>query len=121
MSLFDWYIPTPTLHCPVCDAELTDWQGRDGPTILYVWQQGVAEPVEWRVDEECRWPEDVWRQNRLPAEFDFATGDQQNHWINARGRTEAGVWTTSEISLVRRGGTWEQLWPTRTESRPASG
>ena len=54
MGMFDWYEPSGALSCPVCSAELSEWQGKDGPCALFVWQQGFAVPVDQNVVENAR-------------------------------------------------------------------
>ena len=41
MGMFDTYKPAKGHKCPVCDEELLEWQGKDGPCALFVWSEGV--------------------------------------------------------------------------------
>ncbi len=34
MGMFDYYEPAPAIHCPACNAELKEWQGKDGLCLL---------------------------------------------------------------------------------------
>ena len=69
MGLFDEYIPDPPLFCPLCQASLNGWQGKDGPCGLFVWRQGIASPIDQRVDSEIQLPPEVRAQRRLPNQF----------------------------------------------------
>jgi len=59
MGMLDWYRPVPDLACPVCGTPLREWQGKEGPCGLFVWQQGEIAPIDQVVDEECRWARGV--------------------------------------------------------------
>ena len=62
MSMFDWYIPEPAVVCPHCGTVLNEWQGKEGPCALFVWQQGRKHPIDQRIDAEVRWaPEELTR------------------------------------------------------------
>ena len=50
MGMFDWYKPVPLLNCPVCGKTLSEWQGKDADCLLFVWQQGLANPIEHKGD-----------------------------------------------------------------------
>jgi hypothetical protein len=43
--MFAWYKPEGEMKCPVCDVALLEWQGKDGPSALFVWRENVAFPV----------------------------------------------------------------------------
>lgn len=53
MGLFDHYFPDPPLTCPRCRGSLpSEWQGKDGPSLLYHWQQGKISPIDTDWSEE---------------------------------------------------------------------
>jgi hypothetical protein len=79
MALFDWYRPAGELRCPACGRILTAWQGKDGPCGLFVWQEGVASPIEQEVDDELRIDESDRIRFRLPHRFVIYTYDCPEH------------------------------------------
>ncbi len=67
MGMFDWYEPAQQA-CPVCDRPIAEWQGKDGPNLLFVWRQGTPHPVDQRVDD-VRLPPAETAPFRLPSTF----------------------------------------------------
>jgi hypothetical protein len=93
MGMFDWYVPTPTLHCPKCGAAVPVWQGKDGVCCLFEWIQGLAAPARQLVDYECAALEFDRNQVRLPERFGIhAECPGCAVWMQAEGSCEAGVW-----------------------------
>lgn len=45
MGMFDYYVPAPSLSCPVCGKEVKEWQGKDGPCVLESFTQGQPVPL----------------------------------------------------------------------------
>jgi hypothetical protein len=99
MGMFDWFQPEPQQKCPVCDKILSEWQGYDGPCLLFVWRQGAAAPVAHRGDGEDFQVSDSDLNNwRLPNEFVFYSYDCQCPYpVEAKGRTENEVWASTEL------------------------
>src|SRR5690349_4171149 len=93
MGWFDAYVPRPSLKCPACGAELTRWQGNDGPCLLLVWEQGRREPHPTSA-EVC-----VDGIGPLPSEFLICSRDCAcfPHGVEAVGRTSEGVWQSTEF------------------------
>jgi hypothetical protein len=101
MGMFDWYEPRPSLSCPACGVHLYEWQGKDGPCGLFVWQQGTLVPVDQRVDDDLRLPQDKLLEVRLPEEFIIYSYDCPKHGpIDALCKTENGAWSATEIEAV---------------------
>jgi hypothetical protein len=100
MGMFDWYQPVGTFECPVCHTPLHEWQGKDAQCALYVWQQGVAAPVDQACDEECRGLPEVVQADRLPESFHIYSYDCDRHRVNAMCKTIDGVWSETRISEV---------------------
>jgi hypothetical protein len=96
VGMFDWYEPVPSLSCPVCGTPLCEWQGKDGPNLLFVWRQGCPAPVDWRVAPDLQAGEpDKWR---LPDTFCFRSWDCACPYpVEAVGRTEWEVWTGTTL------------------------
>lgn len=92
--MFDWYEPLPPPSCPRCAAPLDGWQGKDGDCALWVWRQGHAEPVDQRVDPECRSPGSA---GRLPARFEIYTTCSQGHHVEAFGEAPEAIWTRTTL------------------------
>jgi len=49
MGLIDYYEPDPPIECPKCGGQ-SGWQGYDAHAACFVWLQGVAAPMEQRVE-----------------------------------------------------------------------
>lgn len=99
MGMFDYYIPDPPLHCPVCNSALEGWQGKDGPCMLLIWQQESKIPVAHKLPEENIDNNKVFLESFvLPSHFEIYTDDCKcERLINAYGFCEDEVWCRSEI------------------------
>lgn len=108
MGMFDWYEPEPPLTCPVCGAALRERQGKDAASFLFVWRQGVASPIEQRMDADDKAPDDDREAMRLPERFGIYSYDCAEHpCVEAVCSTEGDVWTRTEVQpWVDR----ERLW-----------
>jgi hypothetical protein len=99
MGMFDYYIPEPSLSCPVCGGPLEGWQGKDADCLLLYWKQGQRSPIK------SDWPEESIENQAsflasftLPDVFEFYTwGCKCDRRIDAYGFCENGVWVRSEI------------------------
>jgi hypothetical protein len=97
MGMFDHYRPKPDIGCRVCGAAHLEWQGKDGPKALFVWEQGQLAPVGQLVDEECKiLPEDR-AEVRLPVRFEIYAECRCSTFLGAVGVTEHGVWKRTEL------------------------
>ncbi len=102
MAMFDYYQPSTQLLCPTCGAELKRWQGKDGPSALFVWQQGIASPIDQLVDEDLRCALEVRAEFRLPASFTIYSYSCVKHPnVVARCKCVAGVWTETALAAER--------------------
>ena len=103
MGLYDWYQPAGRLKCPRCGVRLHEWQGKGGPCGLFVWEQGEKHPIAQDIDDEdVRWPREEFKRFVLPEEFDIYSFDCPEHRpIDAKCRTEDGVWTETVIQKFR--------------------
>ena len=99
MGMFDWYKPSREIECPVCGVVLKEWQGKDGPSALFVWCEGQESPVDQPIDEEAKLSEEARRAFRLPEEFEIYSYDCLHHLVLAKCRTRDGVWSeTNSVS-----------------------
>jgi hypothetical protein len=104
MGMFDYYVPDPPILCPKCGKPLQGWQGANhlNPALL-VWKQGVAAPIDQRVDEECRGLPEVIRASRLPnGEIWICGGECQCGFVavgDFRGQVENSVWIELDGSI----------------------
>ena len=99
MGMFDYYNPVPSLRCPLCASEVTDWQGRGGPCALVVWRQGASSPVDQRVPDDVKAEQDVLEAMRLPAEFEiYATCC--GGMLFASCTAPSGTWSTTELETA---------------------
>jgi len=63
------------------------------------------------MDEERTITVEAREQCTLPDDFELYTTCQRDHWINARGYCESGVWTTTLLlSVIDDHQTRQQLW-----------
>jgi hypothetical protein len=69
MGMFDYYEPDPPIECPKCGRGLSGWQGKDTHPALFVWRQGVAAPIDQRVDAEVRALPEKLANFRVSSEF----------------------------------------------------
>jgi len=102
MGMFDSYIADPPLACPACGEQLDGWQGKDGPCLLFHWQQGHRFPVatDWpgrdiqdQDTEGCLKSSDL-----LPSQFLIYTdGCSCDRIIRAFGKCVASVWTEADL------------------------
>lgn len=95
MGMFDYYEPEPPLSCPKCGNMLTGWQGKDGPSALFVWRQGHRHPVGQRAGENN--VSDVTGFN-LPARvsiYTYCCGNDLS--VDAIGDVFDGVWIHTRL------------------------
>jgi hypothetical protein len=97
MGMFDHYRPKPEIACPVCGASGLEWQGKDGPCALFVWEQGEAAPVDQIASDDCKLPPDRRATWRLPARFEIYAQCQCPTFLAAVGVAAGGVWTRTEL------------------------
>jgi hypothetical protein len=99
MGMFDWYNPEPSLNCPTCGKQLSDWQGKDAACLLFVWQQGFANPIEHKGDgEDFQVSDSDLKDWKLPNQFSFYSYDCDCPYpVEAIGRTENEIWTSTEL------------------------
>ncbi len=99
MSMFDHYVPDPPLYCPLCEADLDDWQGQDGPSALMVWRQGVAGPIDQAIeDEEVRLEPHRLAAFRLPEIFSIYTWCCGGPFAwEADCHATDGIWSRTEL------------------------
>ena len=104
MGMFDYYVPDPPIACSKCGKPLDGWQGKnDLHPALFVWKQGVAAPIDQRVDDEWRGLPDVISAARLPNGEIWIYGGKCECGFNAdgifRGWVENGIWTELDGSM----------------------
>ncbi len=94
MSMFDWYKFTENPRCPKCGTELKEWQGKDGPCALFVWEQGKSNPISQEIeDDEIRWSDEDLQRFFLPDSFTIYSYDCEKHQpIIAECKCIDGVW-----------------------------
>ncbi len=97
MGMFDSYKPSSNLNCPVCGEKLAQWQGKNGPCALFVWQEGSASPIDQQAgDTNCSIEQRA--SNRLPKEFEIYSYDCNCPYPNeAICTTEDGIWSKTAI------------------------
>jgi hypothetical protein len=96
--MFDYYIPVPPIHCPVCAEPLKDWQGKAGPCLLLTWKQGSRFPIKHELGDCVENDKEFLESCNLPQAFEFYTdGCNCKRSIRAYGFCEKGAWVRSEI------------------------
>ncbi len=120
MGMFDYYEPRDTFFCPVCGAQQSEWQGKDGPRGLFVFREGAVGAVEQRVDEECRFSPEQMAAQRLPTEFFIYSCDCGCPYPTVlRGAASSNSWLSSELftgsiaDRVLRGPETREQWKAR--------
>jgi len=105
MSLFDYYRPSGRTKCPACGTLLREWQGKDGPRALFVWEQGEEHPIAQETDDQAmRWSVDDRKRFLLPPKFAIYSYDCPNHQpVDATCTCTDDVWSTTEIEGVADG------------------
>jgi hypothetical protein len=101
VGMFDYYRPQPGVACPWCGENLM-WQGKDGPNLLFVWEQGERHPVEHDIDEEIRFTTDRLQEFVLPETFDIRGWCTNGHGIRASCRCSGGIWSEIDTSEAER-------------------
>ena len=91
--MFDWFEPSDHFRCPLCADSLDGWQGKDGPCGLFVWREGVAHPVDQRIDEEVALEPDRRAEMALPETFEIYTYCSNHHRVSMTCRCQDGVWS----------------------------
>jgi hypothetical protein len=97
MGMFDHYQPKPDISCPICGAAKLEWQGKDGPSALFVWEQGRPTPVDQRVDGDCKGLPEATMKARLPIRFEISAECRCPTPLMAVGTASDGVWTQTEL------------------------
>ena len=98
MGMFDWYKPKERTCCPVCKEVLEEWQGKDGDNALFVWQEGIAHPIDQRVDEDWAISKEDYVKFRLPKEFSIYTNECNCPcFVVADCSTSEGIWNKTVI------------------------
>lgn len=103
MAMFDYYRPAEAQACPDCGTRLREWQGKQGPNGLFIWNEGKAAPVDQLVaDAERIAPAELAAQ-RLPATFVIYSYDCEEHSrIEAECSTTDGVWSKTRLVPKKR-------------------
>ena len=98
MGWFDWYQTSEPLQCPVCRTPLSEWQGKDGPCGLFVWEQGRAAPVDQKIEKDIAIEIAQRETLRLPEEFLIFSYNCSCPFPSlAHCSSEAGIWTTTAL------------------------
>src|SRR3954471_7331425 len=97
MGMFDHHRPKPDFVCSVCRASHLEWQGKEGPCALFVWEQGKSAPVDQLVEDECKISPEDRAQRRLPARFEIYATCRCPTALGAVGLGEHGVWTRTDL------------------------
>lgn len=91
MAFFDWYEPRNVVVCPLCGVRLSEFQGTDGPSALFVWREGVPAPIDQRAGDVNATEEDQGKA-RLPARFVICSYACSCGPLELVGFAEDGVW-----------------------------
>ncbi len=103
MGMFDWYKPVPDIISPVTQQLLSEWQSKDGPCALFVWQQGHISPIEHLYEEELKWNEHELSRFRLPQFFEIYTYENNFDikWM-AKCQCIDGIWQETILQIPKR-------------------
>jgi len=97
MAMFDWYKPAPSLTCPNCGSMLREWQGKDGPNGLFVWEQGRTSPIDQPIDDDARLPPEKLATWRLPSSFRIHAHCDCGKRVEAEGTCRNGTWVLTRV------------------------
>ena len=97
MGMFDYYRPKPEIACPVCAVSGLEWQGKQGPCALFVWEQGQAGPVDQIMDDDWKISLQQRTEHRLPARFELYARCHCSTFLTAVGFTQEGLWARTEL------------------------
>ena len=99
MGMFDYYKLSEEIKCPTCGSELSEWQGKEGPCALFVWQQGCEFPVDQKAGDECNFSINERKAFHLPDSFEIYSYDCPNHQpVVALCACENGVWSIIRVN-----------------------
>lgn len=102
--MFDYYRVAPDERCPWCGGEIGLLQGKAGPCLLVVWEQGERAPTADVGDAQHRLTEPDQNALRHPSGVYELSGDCRNgHPIRLDACfDESGRWTTVDLSWERQ-------------------
>lgn len=130
--MFDTYLVS--LECPLDGSPVNEWQGKDGPCLLYTWQVGQAAPLEATTpydpadDEpltlgEVKLPSfrrpwlEAAKAERLPPVFELHA-NHGDHQLEALGETDPidDSWRSVRLievtsSVLMPGEFWPPIMP----------
>lgn len=95
VGMFDWYELREPRSCAVCGDSLDEWQGKDGPCLLFVWRQGIKHPVDQRVDDEVALATEDRNAHTLPREFAIYAFCRHRHGAWIACSCDEGVWVAA--------------------------
>ena len=95
--MFDTFKPAQVQKCPVCGRVLTEWQGKDGPCALFVWEEGVAWPTSQEASD-MNISDEERKDVRLPEKFEIYSYDCDCPYpVEAVCVTTSGTWSSTKI------------------------
>lgn len=102
--MFDSYEPEPAVSCPWCALAIGNWQGNDGPNLLFVWRQGERNPVDQAMDPESRFGPERLSEFVLPDVFTMTGWCAADHITDGVGVCAQGTWAKTYIDadVLRR-------------------
>lgn len=101
MGMFDIYIPRPQILCPRCSQALSDWQGKNGPCALLVFEQGAFGATRQEIPDECKClSAEQLRAFRLGEHFLIYTSCC-GYWYEAECTSHEGRWNESKLTGSR--------------------
>jgi hypothetical protein len=93
MGLFDYYVPNPETRCPTCGNVVENWQGKHGPCLLLVWEQGKPNSTGDLIDAEKQ------KTTFLPERFYFTSECCTWNFL-AEGRCIGGTWEETTVEVL---------------------
>ena len=102
--MLDCYRVASDVRCSWCGGDVGLLQGKHGPCLLLLWEQGHVHPVEHLVDEDCRLDHDALGQLSHPAGSFEIYGDCK---VGHPARyvaifDDSGLWTSTDTSWEER-------------------
>ena len=97
VPLADFYLPTPSLLCPLCLGEYGEWEGYDGPGEWLVFTEGQAEPDAARRRLSSGGPAQAASASLPGGEHTLFGTCRNRHAALARIRVENGLWCQTSL------------------------
>ena len=95
--MHDYYNPIPELIDPNTNEVLEDWQGKDGPCALFIWEQNKINPIDQFGDEDIKLSKDELNNFYLPKKFIIYTTNSKGDFLFANCECKNKIWKKTKL------------------------